>query len=98
MDTGTFGMKEACEELTAEKPDADTLFYQQSPYMCTRTPAIITFLDLDANGVYDMEDQILSEIDGSPSSLDEDACCSALLEDETLDHYWDYACRSVPYE
>ena len=98
MDTDTLSLKAACEVITVENPDAAaTIFYQQSPHMCSKSTPTITFLDLNGNGALDEDDEILEEL-LEDEDLDEDQCCMALLEDETLDYYWDYACRPVLYE
>ena len=58
----------------------------------------IRYLDLDGDMMFDMEeDQHLEEFD-KRVDLDEDECCSALLEDEEQDIFWDSACRTFVYE
>ena len=98
-DISTFGMRGACETLETEIEGAEVeVFFELSPPACYKMVPSVEYLDLDGDKMYDMEnDQLLKEFD-MRMDLDEDECCRALLEDEALDIYWDYACRTFEYE
>ena len=95
MDTSTFGMKAACEILTAETGDSE-LIYSTSPPACyTQTP-IVRFFDLNSDMKYDENDEDIED-DFERNDLDADMCCSALLADQTKDIFWDSACTTFTY-
>ena len=94
-DISTFGMRGACETLETEIEGAEVeVFFELSPPACYKMVPSIRYLDLDGDMMFDMEeDQHLEDFD-KRVDLDEDECCSALLEDEALDIFWDSACRT----